>query len=888
MSDSKKESIRSLIVACLGGGQASVAAIEALAVRRRDLATALLSAGDDAAAVAACLPDAEDLGVSGLPYQARAGDEGLLARIGEQLAGERPPANAVMAAMTLAPAHHFPAPRDLKILPESLQLPYARYITASPAMFERAGEADQFGRHRLQAMERLHAAVFRDRLPLAGKIAEIGAGASNLMLYFNGLNLRPYFRRRAELLEWHLGELHFSLHHLPPLAAHARTRVGILHGGLEPGTETYYLLGHLAARLPGLEVILYLERDPAGPLAPEFARRVDRISALPNDLAAAAAQIRADELDVLLISRNITAVESAAAKLAAHRLARVQVIGTASPVTSGLSSADFFMSGEMNDPDADAQDHYEENLARLPGLVTAYAYGFDRDPPTRSFSRADFGISGAEVIFFSAANCFKIIPEVLITWMRILAAAPGSRLVLIPYNPNWFDSYATSLFQRRIARQCAECGVAADRITVLDAVPSRADLHAVLAIADIYLDSFPFAGACSLVDPLQVGLPIVAMDGGAFRSSVAAAILKATGLDHMVCADVESYVARACALAGDTALRRRERDEVKRLDPSLLPCTWTAPLAQAFGEFVQAAAAAWSERADMLRILPPRDLLDRIRDLAGELRRSRNAGYRRLTDLALITQCLYPYLQTLKAEGVPAGRIVDVGACLGEASMPYLRGGWRVDMFEPDPECRQPLAGLCVAFPQAKHFPVAVTGAPAGPLTFHKRSLGLSGLGASPYAAGGKEVTVPSTTLSEVYGPTRLQADLLKIDAEGFDLEILAGADIKSLAPKAVMIEFGTAFARQTPAAIQAAIDRMRGEGYGVAVFSNRQLEGFGVSNWSCELDSLVFGNVETSEGASGNMIFFREDDTTFLTCLLLLLESFQPARRRRWGLPAA
>lgn len=888
MPDSKPESIRPLIVACLGGGQASVAAIEALAVRRHDLATTLLAAGDDAVAVDACLPDAEDLGVSGLPYQAGAGDEGLLARIGEQLAGERPPANAVMAAMTLAPAHHFPAPLDLKILPESLQLPYARYITASPAMFERAGEADQFGRHRLQAIERLHAAVFHDRLPLAGKIAEIGAGASNLMLYFSGLNLWPYFRRRAELLEWHLGELHFSLHHLPPLAAHARTRIGILHGGLEPGTETYYLLGHLAARLPGLEVILYLERDPAGPLAPEFARRTDRIVTLPRNIAAAAAQIRADELDVLLISRNITAVESAAAKLAAHRLARVQVIGTASPVTSGLSSADFFLSGEMNDPDASAQDHYEENLARLPGLVTAYAYGFDRDPPTRSFSRADFGISGAEVVFFSAANCFKIVPEVLRAWLHILVAVPGSRLVLIPYNPNWFDSYATSLFQRRIARQCAECGVASERITVLDAVPARADLHAAMAMADIYLDSFPFAGACSLVDPLQVGLPIVAMDGATFRSSVAASILRATCLDHMVCPDVESYVARACALAGDTALRQRERDEVRQLDPSLLPCTWTAPLAQEFSEFVRTAAAAWSSRADTLRTLQPDDLKDRIRDLAGTLRRRQSAGYRQLTDLALITQCLHPYLQTLKAEGVPAGRIVDVGACLGEASMPFLRGGWRVDMFEPDPECLQPLTAICAAFPQARHFAAAVTGAPAGPLTFHKRSLGLSGLGASPYAAEGRDVTVPSTTLTAVYGPAKLQADLLKIDAEGFDLEILAGVDIRSLAPKAVMLEVGTAFARQTPTAIRAAIARMRDEGYGVAAFSNRPLEGFGVSNWSCELDHFAFGEVVSSGEMAGNLIFFREDDTTFLACLLLLLESFLPARQRRWGLPAA
>lgn len=886
MPDSKAESIRSMIALCLGGKPGAGAAIADLALRRRDLSATLLAATDEAR-LAAYLPDVEDIGAAGLPYEAEVDEDGLIGRIGALLAQDRPAANAVMAAMTLAPAHHFPAPPALNVLPEHLRAPYARYLMASPTMFERYGEADQFAHHRLQAMERLHAAVFRDCLPQSVTIAEIGAGASNLMLYFNERNLRPYFRRRAELLEWRLGALHFSLHHLPSLAARTKIRVGILHGGVDSGTETYYLLGHLTTQPAGMEVTLYLERDPAGPLVPDFARRTDRIVVLPRDVAAAARQIRSDGLDVLLVSRNITAVDSAAVQLAAHRLARVQIVGTASPVTSGLSNADLYLSGEMNEPEAGAQEHYEENLVRLPGLVTAYAYLHDRDPRTCSFSRAGFGIAATDVVFFSAANCFKIVPEVFRAWARILAAVPGSRLVLMPYNPNWFDVYVTSLFRRRIARQCAEHSIDAERIVVLDPVPARADLHAAMAMADIYLDSFPFAGACSLVDPLQVALPVVAMDGATFRSSVAAAILRATGLDHMVCPGIEPYVARACALATNAAMRQREREEIAEIDPSLLPCTWTAPLAQDFADLVRSSATAWSARADALRALRTPELKDRIRGLAAVLHQERNPGYRRLTDLALITQWIHPYLLTLKAEGVPPARVIDVGACLGEASMPFLRDGWRVDMFEPDPECLRPLAAICTAFPGARHIASAVTGVPAGPVTFHKRSLGLSGLGASPYGSPGQDVTVPSTTLTAVYGSTGLQADLLKIDAEGFDLEILAGVDIRGLAPKTVMLEIGTAFAAQTPAAIAAAIDRMRGEGYDVAAFLNRELEGFGVSNWSCELDDFAFGAVRCAGTVAGNLVFFREDDTTFLACLLLLLDSFQPARRRQWGLTA-
>ncbi len=887
MSSPTPEALRSLIVLCLGGAPGAATAIEDLAVQRRALAEGLLATASDAQALAPCRAAVEDLALSGLPYDAGEDRSDLGGRISRALASGAPPMNAVMAAMALAPAHHFPV-LDLTAVPPDLCLLYARYLMAGPAIFEDYGEAVRFAHHRLRAMEQLHTAVFQQRLPDAEAIADIAAGATNHMLYFNGVNLAPYFRLRAELLEWRLAGLNHPLHHLPPLTARPRVRIGLLHSGLDPMTETYYLLAHLVGRQPSLEIILYLDHPPSGPLTPEFARRVDRIAVVPAALAAAAAHIRGDDLDVLLISRNITAGNSPAVRLAAHRLARVQIVGAASPVTSGLSSADFFLSGEANEPAADAQDHYQEALARLPGLVTTYAYAYDRDPRTRSFARADFGIAAADVVFFSAANCFKILPEVFQTWARILAATPGSRLMLMPYNPNWFDSYATTLFQRRIARQLADHGVAAERVVVLSAVPARTDLHAAMAMADIYLDSFPFSGACSLVDPLQVGLPIVAMDGTAFRTAVAASILRATGFDHMVCPDVESYVTRACALAGDATLRQRERDDVRQIDPAFLPCTWTAPLAQDFSDFARDAAAAWFAKVDALRALAPADLQEKLRELAQDLRQQRNPGYLQLTDLALITQCLYPYLQTLRAEGAPAGRIVDVGACVGEASMPFLRGGWRVDLFEPDPECLAPLTKLCAAFSNATHYAAAVTAAPEGLVTFHKRSMGLSGLGASPYARGEREVVVASTTLNAVYGAEKPAADVLKIDAEGFDLEILAGVDIKRLAPKAVMIEFGTAFARQTPAAIRETIARMATEGYSVVAFSNRQLEGFGRSNWSCELDALTFGGIPPGDDIAGNLVFFRAGDTTFLTCLLMLLDSFQPARKRRWGLTAA
>ena len=46
----------------------------------------------------------------------------------------------------------------------------------------------------------------------------------------------------------------------------------------------------------------------------------------------------------------------------------------------------------------------------------------------------------------------------------------------------------------------------------------RTQVLARLAAADIYLDSFPFAGPPPCSDPLQLGIPSVASEGQTFRS----------------------------------------------------------------------------------------------------------------------------------------------------------------------------------------------------------------------------------------------------------------------------------------------------------------------------------------------------------------------------------
>jgi FkbM family methyltransferase len=255
----------------------------------------------------------------------------------------------------------------------------------------------------------------------------------------------------------------------------------------------------------------------------------------------------------------------------------------------------------------------------------------------------------------------------------------------------------------------------------------------------------------------------------------------------------------------------------------------------------------------------------------------------------MVTQLLAPYVETRAADGSALGRIVDVGACLGVLSRPFLEAGFRADMFEPDPECLIAMTALTETFPSlAIHHAMAVTPEPVASVSFNKRSVGLSGLGDSPFGDGGTRITVPATTLGRFLAESKGGVDVLKIDAEGSDFDILASIDFARVQPGTVLVEFGEHFPGQSRTDIRRALADMSAQGYAAVVFEYRKMTGFGTSNWDYELVDVALDADRLGQNgeAFGNIIFYQEGDTTFLACLVRLLEAYEPARARPIAVP--
>ncbi len=511
-------------------------------------------------------------------------DRAFVAEIKQALSSDTPrqvsPGKLLAAALFLYP-HELPHRYELDALPPWLVSDYFAYSLAGPTMFREAGEADAYCDYAARWSGYLHDKV----------LANIGNGfwrdiallftqnACFVPLYFNVRNVRELYRQRAAIMETAMRIVGTQLDHkFGTRPRRDRLRIGILADHYGQQTETFATLPvyrHLDRKK--FEVWLFALRQTNHSLEQYCVRHADQFAVLPAGVGPQLQMLRGADLDLILIGTNTTAVTNDTTVLALHRLARIQVASVCSCSTTGMRNVDYYLSGRLSEPQ-DAQAHYTEKLVVVDGPAHCYDFGDEPPPlPTETMNRAVLGIADETIVFVSGANFYKILPELEETWMKILAAVPGSRLMLYPFNANWSSAYPVDAFLERLNAAVVRHGLDLGRLLVLRAAPNRADVLGRLRLGDVYLDSFPFGGATSLLDPLEAGLPVVAMEGEPFRARVGSALLRDIDLDELVVRDRDSYIAVAVRLASDKEFRSQMHEHIAgkmKAVPKFLDSKW--------------------------------------------------------------------------------------------------------------------------------------------------------------------------------------------------------------------------------------------------------------------------------------------------------------------------
>ena len=272
-----------------------------------------------------------------------------------------------------------------------------------------------------------------------------------------------------------------------------------------------------------------------------------------------AAAIRADALDALIYPE--IGMESQAVRLAALRLAPLQMVAMGHPVTTGLASIDMFLTSDLMEPD-DAQSYYTERVVRLPNL----SFDYERQPAGGpEFKRAELGLRDDAAVFVCCQSLFKYRPDDDDAVVRIAALVPNAQFAFlgVPGAP------LTQIFAARLKAKFAAAALKFDGTVAIVPPIAFERFGAFLRAGDIYLDSLGWSGGNTSLEAASVGLPIVTTPGGPMRARHTAAILRFMGLGHYVCENQDAYVAFAAKLAGDAALRRRYAAEISEKSGTL-------------------------------------------------------------------------------------------------------------------------------------------------------------------------------------------------------------------------------------------------------------------------------------------------------------------------------
>lgn len=486
---------------------------------------------------------------------------------------------ALLTLMLYERANNLPLSIEMSQIPIWLLDTYLQYGLQPPSFFKSHNEAQDFYRFWEKLIDEIHKNVFTANNQEASQIIALAfyKYENFVHVYFNDKNLKNLYIKRAEILAYALEISGCELAYTFPKRQEARRkiRLGVLAAHFTPSAETFAALSLYEFISRDFEVILYSFQWTSHPLEGYCQASANLFRQLPSDLKSQVQIIRDDDLDLLLFASNITAVTNQVTSLALHRLARIQLASVASVVTTGMNSIDYYLSSEFTDPSLSAEDHYSERLVKLPGTVHCFSYGTELSSSNLVIAREELGIRDDQVVFCSGANFFKITPELLQTWLKILLNVPNSLLLLMPFGPNWSNSYPKSYFQEYLQNAFVDAGLSEEQLLILDPqpVPNRADVKEYFKLADIYLDSYPFAGTTSLMEPLEISLPIVTRLGQYFRGAMGAGILRSLGLSQMVAEDETDYVDKAIALGTNPDLNQQCRQQiadVMRSNPAVL------------------------------------------------------------------------------------------------------------------------------------------------------------------------------------------------------------------------------------------------------------------------------------------------------------------------------
>jgi predicted O-linked N-acetylglucosamine transferase (SPINDLY family) len=323
---------------------------------------------------------------------------------------------------------------------------------------------------------------------------------------------------------------------MPPVED--KIRVGYISHYLHSYSGTLWLTGWLKyCNHEKFEVYCYYTGNYPDLVTQQFKEYSDVFHHIPHNLTAVCQQIIEDKLHILVYPE--IGMDPPTLQMAALRLAPIQCTAWGHPVTTGLSTIDYFLSSELMEAE-NAQQHYSETLIKLPNIGVAYPK--PKDIPTLTKKRSKFNLSEDDILYLCCQAPFKYLPQYDYILPAIALQVPNAKFLFL----------RGELLKPRLEYAFAEVGLNHQDYCIHLNIPARQDYLMLNLICDVFLDTITWSGGNTSLEAIACNLPIVTYPGEFMRGRHADSFLKLLGVTDTIAKTEAEYIDIAVKLGNDS------------------------------------------------------------------------------------------------------------------------------------------------------------------------------------------------------------------------------------------------------------------------------------------------------------------------------------------------
>jgi protein O-GlcNAc transferase len=368
--------------------------------------------------------------------------------------------------------------------------------------------------------------------------------STNFFLAYQAKSNRVLQEKTAELMLNACPALNFSAPH-----CESSTYRG---GKIKIGFISAYFRRHSIGRLMrGLienlskqefEITVLIPSIHDDPVARGIQDVADKVIVFPDDTFEAQGIIAAQKLDILYYAD--LGMDIRTYFLAFARLARVQCVTWGHPDTSGIPNMDYFISGDVIEPE-EGEQHYSEELYRLSTIPTYY-YPIEM-PTDLKKNKSQFGCPSEMTLYLCPQSAIKHHPDLDFIFGEILKVDKGALIMVVEGAVNDWSTQVRERWKKTIPRLHSNIKIIKRQ--------SPENFIALQNTADIILDTPHFSGGNTSLEAFALGKPVVTFEGEFMRGRVTAGMYRMMGIDTCIAKNLNEYVEIALKLGLDKAYR---------------------------------------------------------------------------------------------------------------------------------------------------------------------------------------------------------------------------------------------------------------------------------------------------------------------------------------------